>query len=78
MWIRSQDKKMLIKANVIQVCSLDDEYTQIWGYVNEISEPQYNGFILGEYKTEERALEVLDDIQNRIKEGISIYEMPEK
>ena len=58
LWIRSQDKKSLIKVN--KVCferNIDDEPT-IYGYEN------YENYErLGIYKTKERALEVLDEIE---------------
>lgn len=58
LWIRSQDKTTIIRPVSI---SLDNLRTSIFGY--------YCGDyykVLGRYKTEERALEVLDDIQKVI------------
>lgn len=54
LWIRSQDKKELV--NIKQL--LIDNDTIIKGFLN--SGLYYE---LGEYKTKERALEVLDEIQ---------------
>ncbi|MBO8161360.1 MAG: hypothetical protein H0Z24_06950 [Thermosipho sp. (in: Bacteria)] len=65
MWIRSQNRTKLIKVKAINVVN-----HQVFGYLNETEEPQYNGFLIGEYQSEERALEVLDDIQDFIEKQI--------
>lgn len=59
LWIRSQDKQTFSKIKLIEV---EDE-TKITGY---------NVFCvkLGEYKSKERALEVLDEIQRQIQPKI--------
>lgn len=62
LWIRSQDKNILTKIDTLRI-GVNDIFTKgdlanIWG--NDI-------FALGGYKTKERALEVLDEIQNIIK-----------
>ena len=60
LWIRSQDKRILQKIDNIftnanyddkRICTICD---------NDVVE-------LGQYKSKERALEVLDEIQNKIK-----------
>ena len=57
LWIRSQDKIKLINAKYIDI--IDET---IYGYTtNDYNVP------LGEYRTEERALKVLDEIQNIIR-----------
>lgn len=58
LWVRSQDKTNLYKIDNI---NMDDNdytlYSQLsWGQVE-----------LGQYKSKERALEVLDEISNKIK-----------
>lgn len=58
MWIRSQNKFELVKTDYVSV----DE-----NEVQAIKEDK--GILLGEYKSEERALEVLDMIQTRIIKG---------
>lgn len=62
MWVRSQDKWTLIKVNqfvVQKVC--DGDETAIKAFEgNECT------IYLGEYNTEKRALEVLDEIQHAI------------
>lgn len=56
LWIRSQDKTVLTKINSIGI-----EYDKkLIGYGNVCVK-------LGEYATKERALEVLDEIQNILK-----------
>lgn len=57
LWIRSQDKRILQKVDNI---FLDANYgnKRICSYDND------NRIELGTYKTKERAIEVLDEIQN--------------
>ena len=79
LWIRAQDRKALIPINKMITITLDGIF--------------YDGIILGTYKTKQRALEVLDEIQDilisseymNINEGevmtcgsYKIYEMPKK
>ena len=56
LWIRSQDKEMLAKTNRIDIDTNGKTIV-------------INGFetIIGKYETKERALEVLDEIQNILK-----------
>ena len=56
LWIRSQDRRNLIKTERLYVSGTNDEY-----YIGD----SLIGHI-GIYKTEERALEVLDEIQRLI------------
>lgn len=59
-WIRSQDKKSLINCTDIRVVSYKDS-CKIWDYkVDEV---------LGTYETESRALEVLDEIQEKLTQN---------
>ena len=69
LWIRSQDGNILIKANNICV-------------TNEFNDT-YNGFeyyiwtdeqVIGIYKTKERALQILDEIQNILQPRIIMKE----
>ena len=66
MWIRSQDKKTLVKADKLIIGYDKDEK------VYEIHNV-YDS--LGIYKSKERALEVLDEIQSCVN-NVNIYEMP--
>lgn len=57
LWIRSQDKTFLRKVNTIGIV----EGRDFWGIEDNFR------VSLGKYKTKERALEVLDEIQNIIQ-----------
>ena len=65
LWVRSQDRKEMTKLNYIRItertnhCLNRDEYI--------IQDEEYCD--LGTYKTEERALEVLDEIHSLIKDA---------
>lgn len=56
LWIRSQNKNNLTQAGYI-------EYSK-WNNENRI---YINGDIFGKYKTKERAIEILDEIQEIIQ-----------
>ena len=56
LWIRSQNKNALVKVEILR-----NEYRVISAYSGN------NRIVLGEYNSNERALEVLDEIQNIIK-----------
>lgn len=59
LWIRSQDKTTLIKSYEI--------YVSEYGKDSYVIRAKRTSHILGAYKTIERALEVLDEIQNLLK-----------
>lgn len=67
LWVRSQDKEKLLKINGLQYqnCKLVENETVetniLIGFYSS-----YENEILGEYKTKERAIEVLDEIEERI------------
>lgn len=74
MWIRSQDGKNLSNVKVVYVWGV-----QVYGLIDGTN----NGKgLLGKYETEERAIEVLNEIQLKITKPIPfdspVYEMPEK
>ena len=56
LWIRSQDKTTLEKVQSLKICENPDG---TWFF--------NSGLILGEYKTKERAFEVLDEIMELLK-----------
>ena len=61
LWIRSQDRETLKQAYHLDIYSLlDSEIDKCW-YIEE------SGTDLGVYNSKERALEVLDEIQNILK-----------
>lgn len=94
LWIRSQNKEVLLNLKAIQYKNyklVEDETVEaniLIGFYN-----YYDNEILGEYETKERALEILDEIQNKInlinlghdfgspmidlKNPTYIYQMPE-
>lgn len=53
MWIRSQDKKILTEIHDVEI----DSANQIWG----------SGSLIGEYSTENKAMKVMDMIEDRIR-----------
>ena len=58
LWIRSQDKENLINVNKIEIIDFCDAYkSAIWG----------DDILLGKYSSKEKALKVLDMIQEFIK-----------
>lgn len=71
LWVRSQDKEKLLKINGLQYqnCKLVENETVeaniLIGFYSS-----YENEILGEYKTKERALEVLDEIQSLLQPTI--------
>lgn len=54
MWIRTQDKEMIMKCSAVGIGL--EEQTTIWS----------GGYVLGTYSTKEKALKVLDEIHNKI------------
>lgn len=88
LWIRSQDRRTLLKANRIDV---DDTDIICWDNDYRCSETY-----MGKYKSQKRALEILDEIQYKINNYVAdvymaraiyvgesqeptyIYEMPEE
>ena len=65
LWIRSQDKECLVKISNIQYIYKN--------YIHGLGTYYDNLKILGEYKTKERAIEVLDEIEKLIK-PITIFQ----
>lgn len=70
MWIRSQDKRKLVKVNYV---GISEECKREIVIMNE-----YDGFVAGRYETEERTLTVMGYIQNKITKGEKAYSMPEE
>ena len=60
LWIRSQDREKITKVNSVNISEFQDSIT-ICGSIDGI-----NLFSLASYKTKERELEVLDEIQKKI------------
>lgn len=71
LWIRSQNKKALIPNPKLVIDKLEDKH-----YIADRYDFKRET-ILGVYKTEQRALEVLDEIQSFLENNyISIDDMP--
>lgn len=65
LWIRSQDKNILLKVN--SLCIEDEKILYA------------NGIKIGKYDTKERALDVLDEMQYILRtcNNTMVYNMPE-
>ena len=76
LWIRSQDKESLLLVKEIWI---KKDNSGLYGLWND-NQNTYLRYCLGYYKTKERALEILDDIQFylRAKNELFIYEMPKE
>lgn len=73
LWIRSQDGILLEKAEAIKIADYD-------GTIGIVIN---NDYVFGEYKTKERAIEILDEIQNYIllpntDNSAYVYKMPKE
>lgn len=67
LWVRSQDKMNLVKINQISI-NYQNNKQIIANYIPELYENSSCYYeLLGTYSTIERALEVLDEIQNILK-----------
>ena len=62
LWVRNQDKTIFQKVDNLLISDGDNEEGTFNIYTNSL--PAQN--VLGRYKTKERALEVLDEIEERI------------
>ena len=82
LWVRSQEKDILLKVKSLLI---DDDNYDI--YTQDYVGQNLCTYTLGTYKSKERALEVLDEIQNTIigfenennyvsTQCYAIYEMP--
>lgn len=72
MWVRSHNKEVLIDVKAFDTVERKDKF-HIVGYVQDNI-----CFNLGIYKTKEKAMKVLDDLQCRIARTESgVFQMPE-
>ena len=62
LWIRSQDKEKLVLTK-----GFETQHTNYDGGCQIFAVWENNYQMVGKYKTKKRALEVLDEIQNKIK-----------
>ena len=84
LWIRSQDKMNLVKVRQIGV-NYQDNKQIIANYTPELYENSGGYYeLLGTYETKERALEVLDEIQDLLQNAYVgnanriFYQMPQE
>ena len=83
LWIRSQERMNLIKIRQISI-NYQNNKQIIANYTPELYENSGDFFeLLGTYKTKERALEVLDEIETEIQNYVGtmaqiVYQMPEE
>ena len=88
LWIRSQDKTVLTKTYDVRIDLHFDDKWKIQANLDR----QGDYYLVGIYNSKERALEVLDDIQNALKGNVEnhinkfdlyrdnnfiVYQMPE-
>ena len=67
LWVRSQDKKRLISVTNLYIpISRNGEDFSIYTFDTDVE--------LGIYKTEERALEVLDEIEDEMRRSKKLYD----
>ena len=65
LWLRNQDKTILQKVDNLLISDGDNAGRTFNIYTNTL--PAQN--VLGRYKTKERAIEVLDEIQDKMLNG---------
>ena len=71
MYIRSQDKKELIEFSRLSIESSNNNY-----YISASDISHYHS--IGDYKSKERCIAVLDEIQHSLEIGAIIFEMPKE
>ena len=77
MWVRSQDKSCLVDVNCCFIgdCLWKENEREIVGTCESSSEGKL--WLLGTYKTQEKAMSVLDELQCRIARSESgVYQIP--
>ena len=71
MWVRSQDKRKLCKVNCCAITQFSNGSLDIW----TTKDNQY--IRLGQYSTEEKALKVLDQLQQKVALAELLKTLPE-
>lgn len=66
LWVRSQDKKTLLKCDTLTITIDSEDGKTVRGYKIVGYED------LGAYKTKKRALEILDEIQNYMMKSVFV------
>ena len=74
LWIRSQNKELLMQVKYLHINAYaeKDKDVRIYSYGNDDF-----SYLLGTYKTKERALEILDEIQELL-ESVHITDISKK
>ena len=71
MYIRSQDKKELLEFSRLSIECSNNNY-----YISASDISPYHS--MGDYKSKERCIAVLDEIQHFLEVGAIIFEMPKE
>ena len=71
MYIRSQDKEELAEFSRLSINWSNDNY-----YISAPDISSYHS--MGEYKSKERCIEILDELQTAIDRGLSTFNMPKE
>ena len=71
MYIRSQDRKELSEFNRLSIACLNGNY-----YISTPGISPYHS--IGDYKSKERCIEVLNELQTAIDRGLSTFDMPKE
>lgn len=71
MYIRSQDKKELFKFNRLSIACSNGSY-----YINAPDVSPYHS--VGNYKSKERCIALLDELQTAIDRGLNTFDMPKE
>lgn len=71
MYIRSQDRKELAEFSRLSVSCSNSIY-----YIHAPDVSPYHS--IGDYKSKERCIAVLDEIQHSLETGAIIFEMPKE
>ena len=72
MYIRSQDKKELAEFNRLSVSSSGDGSY----YIHAPDVSPYHS--IGDYKSKERCIAILDELQTAIDRGLNTFNMPKE
>ena len=73
MWVRSQNKEALVDVKAFDIVKRKTNF-HIVGYLKSVND---NGFYLGIFKTKEKTMSVLDELQCRIARTESgVFPMP--
>lgn len=71
MYIRSQDKEELVKLSRLSINCSNNSY-----YISVSDVSSYHS--IGDYKSKERCIAILDELQTAIDRGLSTFNMPKE